>query len=184
MLTKSIWAKWLVLAFSMALLASCSGGGGGGGSTGTDGSLTDDTMILGISSGTTTTTSYTLTASSTGQWGYDPDVYGFIGMGATWVHLYSGYDSSLGWDTHLFMAIPITSAGTYTVVSMTDVTYNKRGVTGGYSSDGTSGTITFDRIDSTVGGLIQGSFSNVSLKNSSTNATIFVSGSFNVTRLY
>jgi hypothetical protein len=82
------------------------------------------------------------------------------------------------------MAIPITSAGTYTVGSMTDVTYNKRGVSGGYSSNGASGTLTLDCIDSMVGGLIQGSFTNVSLKNSSAIATIFLSSSFNVTRIY
>ena len=31
MRTKSVWTKWLVLIFSIALLASCGGGGGGGG---------------------------------------------------------------------------------------------------------------------------------------------------------
>jgi len=168
----------------ISLLIGCGGGGGGGAAAlpgGAGGGTTADHITLAITSTGTTTTTYNEKSSSASPYGYDPYIDGFFWSGSTQIQLYNNYDSTLGWESHFLVSMPTLSAGTFNVTQTNNFYYAKRGTPGAYLSDGLGGTLTFTRIDSSTGGRIKGTFSNVSMQNSSTFDVIHVSGSFDVT---
>jgi hypothetical protein len=170
--------KWVVLAGMLTVLAACGGGGGSSAGGGNPSGSGSDTLILGITSGVTTTTSYVEKKDSSAEWGNDPDIFGYYGFGNAWVQTYSNYDPLLAWETHILITMP-TSTGTQNA-QPNSIMYSTRGV-GSYFADGNGGTITFNRLDSSPGGKIQGSFDNVSLLLSGGSDIITVSGTFSAT---
>jgi hypothetical protein len=172
---------FISIIMTISLLIGCGGGGGGGVAAFSGGGNNTDHITLALISTGTTTNTYNEKISGASPYGYDPYIYGYFWSGSTQIQLYNNYDSMLGWESHLLVSMPTLSAGTFNVDQSNNFYYAKRGIPGAYWSDGLGGTVTFTRIDSNTGGRIKGTFSDVSMQNSSTLDVIHVSGSFDVT---
>ncbi len=172
MLKKSVWTKWLVLIFSITLLASCGGGGGGGSTPGGGGA---DSVTITLSG----TTLYVETPSDlVPLYGYDPYIKGSYNTtnGTIYIYLRKGFSGTLqnpAWDEVLELDINGSSLTGYTIgVGTTHLYYTKTSSNINYIA--TTGTITISAYDS-VGGHIQGTFS-------VSNGTTTMTGDFYVTR--
>ncbi len=189
--TKSCPFTWIVLIFSLVMLASCGGGGGGNGVSGNSGignTMTVSVTTEGGMGGGIGTVTYT-EGSINGYGYYDPDMEADIypDTGRMIIMLSSGVTGSGSPDISINIVTSGHTAGAYPITG----TSGTPGVTtyinykdGSEYHDGviSSGTVTIDSIGN-VGDPVIGSFSAVVLCSSPTHTHGF-SGTFNMKRAH